>query len=161
MTTGFAVMRLQPFHNGHKKIIDKMLQNHKKAIIVIGSIGIKDNKNPFSFEDRKKMIQLVYPNETSTGQLLIIGAKDIHNPPKWATYIQSLLPCKANCYYCGTGQDAQLFEAIGLKVNQTNREELNISGTSVRRKLKQNDFWQNDIPQQLHKFIQLKQGGIK
>ena len=161
MTVGFTVMRLQPLHKGHVKVINTMLKNHSKAIVVIGSIQACDEKNPFSFADRIKMLKLVYPQEIQKNKLIIVGAKDIHNPPKWASYIKNLLPTKANCYYSGTGQDADLFEKEGFQTIQINRDELNISGTMIRNKIKKNENWQIDVPQNIHPLIQLKQGAIK
>ena len=161
MGVGLAVMRLQPLHRGHLKVINTMLTNHPKAIIVIGSIENFDDKNPFTFKDRLKMLELVYPQEIKNNKLIIIGAKDIHNPPKWASYIKTLLPIEATCYYSGTGQDAHLFEKEGFKTIQINRDELNISGTMVRNKIKKNENWQKDVPTEIHELIKSKQGVLK
>ncbi|AEB28295.1 bifunctional nicotinamide-nucleotide adenylyltransferase/Nudix hydroxylase [Francisella hispaniensis] len=50
--------RFQPFHKGHLHNIIIALQNSKKIIINIGSCFNAPNiKNPFSFEQRKQMIE--------------------------------------------------------------------------------------------------------
>jgi len=51
--------RWQPFHEGHKALIDKVLSEGKPV-----AIGIRDTKvsedNPYTVEERKKMIEDVY-----------------------------------------------------------------------------------------------------
>ncbi len=151
---GFAVMRLQPFHKGHQKIIDLMLKENDKAILIIGSKDAQNEKNPYSFKERLTMVQQVYKNQIKKGQLIVMGINDIHNPPKWAQYIKTHLPLPATKYYCGTGQDAPLFKKEGFSTIIVNRHELKISGTDIRIKIKNNDTsWQEDIPQQIHNLI--------
>ena len=99
MMIGFAVMRLQPLHKGHKKIIDLMLKENDKAILVIGSKDAQD-ENPYSFKERLKMVHQVYQKEIKKGKLLVLGINDIHNPPKWAQFIKTHLPLPATKYYC-------------------------------------------------------------
>lgn len=56
--------RFQPFHNGHKAIIDEALKRAKEVIVVVGSsFAARDIRNPFTFEERKRMIDAVYANE--------------------------------------------------------------------------------------------------
>lgn len=154
MKIGLAVMRLQPLHKGHKKIIDKMLQENEKAILFIGSKDLIDEKNPYSFKERVNMVTTLYKKQITNGTLIVQGINDIHNPPLWASYIKTHLPLPANRYYCGTGQDAPLFKKEGFIPVIINRQELNISGTQIRLKLKNNDqSWKQDIPPQIHHLI--------
>ena len=154
MMIGFAVMRLQPLHKGHKKIIDLMLKENDKAILVIGSKDAQDEKNPYSFKERLKMVHQVYQEQIKKGELLVLGINDIHNPPKWAQFIKTHLPLPATKYYCGTGQDAPLFKKEGFSTIIINRCDLKISGTNIREKIKKNDIsWQEDIPPQIHNLI--------
>lgn len=49
--------RFQPFHNGHKNVIDLALKQCDKVIIVIGSsFEPRTARNPFSFDERSSMI---------------------------------------------------------------------------------------------------------
>lgn len=53
--------RFQPFHNGHKAVIDAALQQAKEVVIVVGSsFQARNIRNPFTFEERKEMIDAVY-----------------------------------------------------------------------------------------------------
>ena len=58
MKTALFVTRAQPFHIGHLKVIKWILKKYDKIVIVIGSSQeSKTEKNPFTFEQRKRMIE--------------------------------------------------------------------------------------------------------
>ncbi len=49
--------RFQPFHNGHKAVIDRALELSDKVIVLIGSSNVaRSYRNPFTFEERRAMI---------------------------------------------------------------------------------------------------------
>lgn len=51
--------RWQPFHKGHKKLIDKVLEEGKSVVVAIRDTEISES-NPFTVDERKKMIRGVY-----------------------------------------------------------------------------------------------------
>lgn len=55
------VGRFQPFHLGHKAVIDRALELSKNVLILIGSAGsARTIRNPFTFEERSDMITKSY-----------------------------------------------------------------------------------------------------
>jgi bifunctional NMN adenylyltransferase/nudix hydrolase len=50
--------RFQPLHNGHMTVIKQALERSERLIVLVGSAGAGRDpfKNPFTFEERKKMI---------------------------------------------------------------------------------------------------------
>lgn len=57
--------RFQPFHNGHKAVIDRALELAHKVVVVVGSsFSARNSRNPFTFDERKEMISSVFPKET-------------------------------------------------------------------------------------------------
>ena len=59
MQVGILVGRFQPVHIGHVQAIEFALENSNKLFIVVGSAEKSNQKrNPFTFEERKKMIEL-------------------------------------------------------------------------------------------------------
>ena len=55
---GLCIMRAQPFHIGHQKLIDKMLRECERVTVVLGSIQEQGtSRNPLNYTTRKKMIQ--------------------------------------------------------------------------------------------------------
>lgn len=60
----FLIGRFQPFHNGHKHLIDYGLEHAKKVVVLVGgSNKARSFKNPFTFEERKHMILATYNDE--------------------------------------------------------------------------------------------------
>jgi len=57
----FIPGRWQPLHNGHKALIQKVIDEGSKVII-----GIRDTKkskqNPYSFKQRQEMFKKAFPN---------------------------------------------------------------------------------------------------
>ena len=57
----FLIGRFQPFHNGHKHLIDYGLEHADRVVVLVGgSNKARSFKNPFTFEERKNMINHVY-----------------------------------------------------------------------------------------------------
>ena len=158
MTVGLAIMRLQPLHKGHQKIIDTMLAENEKVILMIGSMDVLNDNNPYSYDDRLAMVQSVYMDAIKDERLFVGGLKDIHNRPKWADYVTQQLPYRADYYYCGQEQDGQLFREKGYLVKSFDRRELPISGTQIRQKIKTGDnSWQQDVSPQVYTLIEGKE----
>jgi adenylylsulfate kinase len=54
--------RWQPFHNGHKYLIDDALQKGEHVCVAIRNTEISD-KNPYTVEQRAEMIKRIYGNK--------------------------------------------------------------------------------------------------
>ena len=53
---GIIIGRFQPFHRGHLYLIKQALKQVDSIVIAVGSANINDEKNPFTFNERKKHI---------------------------------------------------------------------------------------------------------
>ncbi len=80
--------RFQPFHIGHKEVIDAALKLAKKVVILVGSSNQpRTIKNPFTFEERKHMI---LSNYGETDRLIIEPLRDQrYNDQVWAASVQT------------------------------------------------------------------------
>lgn len=59
------ILRGQPIHEGHKKVIEKGLENAKEMVIAFGSaFQARSPKNPFTYAERVEMLKRVFPKET-------------------------------------------------------------------------------------------------
>ncbi len=75
--------RFQPFHNGHKNIIDAALEKADNVIVLVGSSNVaRSHRNPFSFNERKEMIEMAYPEEIRD-RLLVLPSEDVYNNQLW------------------------------------------------------------------------------
>jgi bifunctional NMN adenylyltransferase/nudix hydrolase len=95
-----SVMRAQPFHKGHKAVIDKALEQAEEVIIVLGScFQPRSTKNPFTFTERKAMIDAVYSNEFNytgangrikTSRVKVVGVMDYpYDDNAWVSTVQT------------------------------------------------------------------------
>lgn len=135
-------MRLQPFHIGHERMVKRMCEESEHVTLIIGSIQEHGTqKNPFSYLDRKKMVQNRFTNTEHHGKLRIFGLPDIHDDQGWPSYVldfvKEQLPDHPgiSAYYCGSDYDGSWFRNMKLnieKLDRTDQEFPFVSGTMVR-----------------------------
>jgi bifunctional NMN adenylyltransferase/nudix hydrolase len=62
---GVIIARFQvhDLHEGHKELIDSVIERHDQVIVVVGLAEIKASyNNPLDFDTRRKMIEVDYPD---------------------------------------------------------------------------------------------------
>jgi len=172
---GLAVMRCQPFHNGHKRIIDRMLSECEKVTLVLGSIDKRDKRNPFPFHDRKKMIKNVYNEGTNSpwmNQIVVLGVPDISDDLGWARYILRSVEdhwidnrnipeenyIKPDAYYTGSEFDARWYIDNGMEVSIVDRtdKEYPITSATMIRDLCEygDDRWKHYVPELAYSVVE-------
>jgi len=55
--------RFQPFHEGHRKCIEKILETCDRCVVMLRETG-KTPKNPFDLAKREAMVRAAFPDET-------------------------------------------------------------------------------------------------
>ena len=90
--------RFQPFHMGHKAVVDTALQRAKKVALVLGSDQTpRTARNPFTTKERIAMISAVYPDAVEQGRLFFCPQVDhTYNMDRWIAGIQSSAMAVAN-----------------------------------------------------------------
>lgn len=154
--TGLACMRMQPFHTGHQRLIDKMLSECETCYIFIGSAQEHGTeRNPISYTNRKRLVENFYTEEWVSARLVTCPAADINDLPNWSQYIVNQISPVVDKYYAGTEHDAMAFVSYppknypSIEVEVLDREELpqHISATDIRKLFKQNNpAWKLYIP---------------
>lgn len=82
---GFTVGRFQFFHEGHKSLVDWGLEECDKFVVLIGSCDKSRTKdNPFTFEERKEMIETIYGDKVIVLPIFDLG---IGYCPQWGEYL--------------------------------------------------------------------------
>jgi adenylyl-sulfate kinase len=159
--------RWQPFHNGHKFIIDKAMKEGKDVCIAIRDTEISD-KNPYTVEQRIEMIWRVYSDKVKTivipdiesvniGRKVgydvirydvpknitkisgtkIRAGKDDNIPPKVARYIKTL---ETTLWLTGLPCSGKTTLAKRIKEELDNRgyKTVHLDGDDVRGALNEN-----------------------
>lgn len=162
---GLVVMRAQPLHIGHERVIKDMLGRCAKVTVILGSIQEQGTeRNPFSYTERKQMIHTVFAEETTQKKLKVIGLFDIKNPTEWGNFVidfmQESFPdlARPDVYFAGSDCDAQWFKGVFGQIEIINRLDYDfpyVSGSMVRDMITIGDLrWKNFINPQLHKTIE-------
>ena len=162
---GFCVMRAQPFHIGHIKLLNAMLQNCAHVTIILGSIQEQGTKrNPFNYTTRKKMLQNHYRTSADYVRLQIVGLADIHNSENWSAYVLDFiektfpnLP-KPDVYYAGSQYDAEWFKSAVPHIEIIDRNNPDfpyVSASMIREMIAFADSrWKKFVPAENHALIE-------
>lgn len=73
MIYSLFIGRWQPFHDGHKKLIQSVLDEGKNVLIAIRDTEVSE-KNPYSVRERHDMIDKAFPD---VSRVKIIAIPDI------------------------------------------------------------------------------------
>ena len=152
MTTALFIGRFQPFHSAHLNDVKKILKSFDKMIIGIGSSQEKrTKKNPFSFKERKKMIEETLKN-LKIKNFKIFPIPDFYNDVKWIDYIKKYLP-KFDCVYSGNEWTLKCFRKHGMKTRKIKLEK-GTSSTKIREMIAKNEKWEKIVPKEVCKYIE-------
>lgn len=82
--------RFQPLHMGHMAVIKQALTLAEHVIIVVGSAySSRSPKNPFTFAERKAMIEQAFHSEVSyENRLSVVPVSDTKNDDRWITSVR-------------------------------------------------------------------------
>lgn len=104
-TYDFSIVigRFQPFHNGHKFLIEQAKSKAKTTIIVIGSANqSRDTRNPWTWHERSAMIAIsLFPEESNpasamvkmqqSGYIVVESCDIPYNEQAWVRSIQMII----------------------------------------------------------------------
>lgn len=141
-TKALFIGRFQPFHIGHLDALTQISED--KIIIGIGSSQYsKTEENPWTFEERKQMIDHALAHENLNYQ--IIAIPDIHDEKNWVEHVEKIVG-KFDLVYTGNDWVQKLFEEKGYVVKKI-EIKIQISGTELRKMIREeNGEWKKYVP---------------
>jgi nicotinamide-nucleotide adenylyltransferase len=145
---GILIGRMQPVHNGHMQVINKILEEVDEIIIGIGSAQLSHElKDPFTAGERIVMIsQALADAGVDPSRYYIIPMQDINFNAIWPSHVKMLTP-PFSIVYSGNPLVKQLFSEEGFEVKQPPLyDRLHLSGTEVRRRILEDENWQELVP---------------
>lgn len=145
---GILIGRMQPVHNGHMEVIKKILTEVDEIIIGIGSAQLSHElKDPFTAGERIVMMsQALAEKEIDPSRYYIIPMQDINFNAIWTSHVKMLTP-PFNIVYSGNPLVKQLFSEDGYDVRQPPLYERHqLSGSEVRRRILNDENWQELVP---------------
>ena len=146
--------RFSPFHNGHSSVLFEALKISEAVVVLIGSSKqARTTKNPFTFEERKAMIEAWAENlQIARYKLLVLPIYDHpYNDQEWIRGVQDAVDfaknalvetigINPNIYLTGAQRDDSTWylNAFGDLYRQDfvpKAESFELSATAVRSKL--------------------------
>lgn len=155
---GCFIGRFQPFHLGHLKAIEWILDNKcNELVIAIGSANIAFTfKNPFTIGERIEMIVRVFKSLNLINKVYICTVPDTYGEHSiWYSYLKHWCP-KFDIVFTNDEFTKLCLEYGGFKVENTpffDREKY--SGTYIRKLIAQGiEDWKNLVHQEVVNFIE-------
>jgi nicotinamide-nucleotide adenylyltransferase len=146
------VLRAQPFHLGHLKIIKLILKKYDKVVIIVGSSQESNtDKNPFTFRERKEMIDKSLKNEgIEKEKYEIIGIADVHDDKLWVENI--LKKTKFDVVFTMNIWTKRCFDAFNIPVKKHPIFD-DISATKIRNMIKERKRWERLVPEEVKNIL--------
>ena len=143
---GFLIGRFQPFHLGHLEAIKFALTKVEHLHVGIGSSNKSHEKrNPFTADERKKMILSSIDNELQKN-LSIHYIPDVDDHSKWTHLVDELIP-EYDVVFSNDDFTHQLFEKCEKKVISVEfKSRESLSGTNIRQLILEDQNWQKLVP---------------
>ena len=145
---GILIGRMQPVHNGHMQIIDKILDEVDEIIIGIGSAqSSHELKDPFTAGERIVMMnQALSERGVDSSRYYIIPMQDINFNAIWVSHVKMLTP-PFSVVYSGNPLVKQLFKEEGYEVKQPPLyDRVHLSGSEVRKRILNDSDWKSLVP---------------
>lgn len=133
---GLILGRFQPIHRGHIHLMQHALKQCASIVIVVGSTNVSDDKNPFSFDQRKNMIIKALAKFNLSSRVKgIIAVPDNPSDDAWMKSIENGVG-EFDVVFGNNEWPNKIFESAGysvVRVPYLNRERY--EGTSIRKSL--------------------------
>ena len=143
---GLLIGRFQPFHLGHLEALQFALSKVDKLWLGLGSSNKPIEKsNPFSAEERKKMI-LSSIDDSMKNKITIYFIPDVDNHVKWIKKIDTIVP-KFDIVFSNDPLTEHLYSERTVQIISIpflKRDQL--SGTRIRNLIKSDQKWDDLVP---------------
>lgn len=152
---GLLIGRFQPFHKGHLYLLRHVQKKIEKIVIGIGSANVFDEDNPFTYEDRKRMIEKVIKEEKLDSFVeKIIPLIDIYDDELW--FKNSLKNSGDIDVVIGNNEwPNRIFETRGYKIWRVGFFKRYLyEGEKIRELIRQKKQWFDRVPENIVTSIQ-------
>jgi nicotinamide-nucleotide adenylyltransferase len=134
-------------------VIDEISSDADELIIAIAASEDSGTEtNPFTAEERGEMIGRALQG-ASVGAFIVVEVPDIHDPPRWAKYVESMVP-PFDIVVAHNPQTLELFEDAGMATRPATPYRMDeLSGTRVRRLLESGGQWEELVPSVVAEYL--------
>lgn len=152
--TGIVIGRFQPFHLGHKYVIEKALDLCDRLYLGIGSAQILDDKNPYNAEKRKEFLKEFIKEERLTHRIIkILTIDDLPDDDVWFKRLKPRIP-GAQVIIGDNEWVNGIFERHGIQVCRVGYYKRHIlKGTRIRNRMIEKKSVSQRVPAYIVKVI--------
>jgi nicotinamide-nucleotide adenylyltransferase len=153
-TRGLLIGRFQPFHNGHARLVEEIVEDVDELVFAVGSAGDSHTiRNPFTAGERIMMVTKSLEAMPIDTTIYTVPIEDLNRNSVWVSHVQSISP-RFDIAFSNNPLVIQLFIESGVEVRQTpmfDRETL--KGSEIREMMTDGDDWQIHVPDQVIDII--------
>lgn len=144
---GLVIGRFQPFHKGHLYLLQGALKVADKIVIGIGSSNVSNSDNPWSFEERKEVIEEVLKKEKLQDVVIkIIDIPDVPDDSEWLEIANKNVG-RFNVIIGNNEWVNGIYEKVGIPVVRVDLFKRYLhEGTKIRKLMKEKKSWQSRVP---------------
>lgn len=144
---GLVIGRFQPFHNGHLYLLQEALTIADKIVIGIGSSNVSNSDNPWSFEERKRVVEEVLKKEKLEDKVIrIVDIPDVPEDSEWLRIANSKVG-EFDVVIGGNEWVNGIYESTGIPVVRVDFFKRYLhEGRKIRKLMKEKKSWQSRVP---------------
>ena len=152
MRRGLYLGRFQPYHLGHHEVLKQIATEVDEIIVGIGSAQISHEiDNPFTAGERVLMVSRAI--EELDIKHYVIPIEDIRRNSLWVAHVMSMVP-PFDVAYTNNPLVIELLSEAGIDVRESPLFKRNsYSGTEIRRRMLENDRWEQFVPEKVVEII--------
>ena len=154
MKVGILIGRFQPLHKGHVNAIEFARNNSERLFVIVGSAEKSNQeRNPFSFEERKRMIGLALKGKKLQDNISIVPINDARNHTEWIKSIKNTIG-EYNLIFTNDELTEKLFKEEGAEVLNVPLQDRNeLSATEVRKRLELDKEWESLVTPEIARYL--------
>ena len=142
---GFYIGRYQPFHDGHRHMVEEIAAEVDELVLGIGSAGDSHTtRNPFTAGERVMMVTKAVAELDAT--TYVVPIEDLDRNSVWVSHVQSMTP-RFDVAYSNNPLVVRLFEEAGVEVRQSPMFRRDVlEGTELRERMIRGRDWADLVP---------------
>jgi nicotinamide-nucleotide adenylyltransferase len=142
---GFYIGRYQPFHDGHRHMIEEIAAEVDELVLGIGSAGDSHTtRNPFTAGERVMMVTKAVEDLGVT--TYVVPIEDLDRNSVWVSHVQSMTP-RFDVAYSNNPLVVRLFEEADVEVRQSPMFRRDVlEGTELRERMIRGRDWEALVP---------------
>lgn len=158
---GLYIGRFQPYHLGHRAVLEGIAKEVDEIVIVIGSAQESHTlKNPFTAGERLEMICCALDEMGLRSRCFVVPLQDVQRNAIWVSHLRSMVP-HFDLAYSNNPLVVQLFTESGVEVRRPPLYQRDLySGTAIRRLMLEIGDWKSLVPGPVASAI-ARMGGLE